>query len=103
MSDENELKFTDPDQGMMKLNLRPKVVQRGKCSTEVYDNGQVVVREEHEPDEELEKTVWADQPVCLFDLYKYGSTPVEGAYRKEDKVASVRICKHCGCLYAEKS
>jgi Rieske Fe-S protein len=95
MSDGENLKFTDPDQGMMKLNLRPKVVQRGKCSTEVYDNGQVVVREEHEPDEELENL---PQTKGKVDAFMTVSNNDEPALR-----VRIRICKHCGCLYAEKS
>ena len=55
----------------------------------------------HEPDEELEKAVWLDNK--FLEFFKRGSVHTEnGRYKDEDRVATVRFCKYCGCLYIEK-
>jgi hypothetical protein len=56
----------------------------------------------HEPDEELEKAVWPGD-VKFLEFFKRDSERDEnGVFKDENKVGTVRFCKHCGCLYVEK-
>jgi hypothetical protein len=99
----NEFKITDPDAGTLKLATEPKLVRRGVCCVEVYNNGQTIAREEHEPDEGLERAVWPKEDerfIKLFERSKFEGEMVLELDRK--LVATIRFCKHCKCLYVEK-
>lgn len=79
-----------------KLQFIPKELQllkRGVCAVEIYEGGYTVSREKHEPDEELEDEY-------VKDITGIMQVKMEGSWIK---VLDIRICKHCGCLYVEKS
>jgi len=62
------------------------------CRVETWSDGQRHYKTEHEPDEELERAVYVDDTKFII-LFKR---------KTEEKIATVRVCKHCGCVYVEK-
>jgi hypothetical protein len=73
------------------VTLRPDFIQKLKCASG-----------EHEPDEELEKLLQGPEQEGVF---KSPPNYLLSFHSKEypDFQVDIRLCKHCGCLYKEKS
>ena len=93
---DQSIEITDQDAGTFKLAPKePKLVGRAVCCIEIYDNDQRTARLEHEPDERLENLPQTKGKVSALMTISNNDEP---ALR-----VRIRICKHCGCHYAEKS
>lgn len=83
-------------------NREPKELREAKCCTVFREDGSMGTRAEHEPDLEIESLLQAPQeegtitmtPTHLIEMYNE---------HHPDRRVRVRVCKHCGCLYVEKT